>query len=50
MNQILNIFRKDTRRFWPEIVLSVIVVFAFVLVFPNEWGVFHDQRENSLSR
>jgi len=43
MNQILNIFRKDTRRFWPEIVLSVIVVFAFVLVFPNEWGVFHDQ-------
>ena len=43
MNQILNIFRKDTRRFWPEIVLSVIVVFAFVLVYPNEWRIFHDR-------
>ncbi|MGD0887816.1 MAG: hypothetical protein ABR889_01080 [Acidobacteriaceae bacterium] len=43
MNQILNIFRKDTRRFWPEIALSVIAVFAFALVFPNEWRVFHDQ-------
>ncbi len=43
MTQILNIFRKDTRRFWPEIVLSVIVVFAFVLIYPNQWRVFHDR-------
>ena len=43
MTQILNIFRKDTRRFWPEIMLSVIVVFAFALVFPNEWRIFHDR-------
>ena len=43
MNQVLNIFRKDTRRFWPEIVLSVIAVFAFVLVYPNGWRVLHDQ-------
>ena len=43
MTQILNIFRKDTRRFWPEIVLTVIAVFAYALVYPNEWRVFHDR-------
>jgi hypothetical protein len=37
MNQILNIFRKDTRRFWPEILLSVAVTAAFVLAYPVEW-------------
>ena len=43
MNQILNIFRKDTRRFWPEILLSVVVAFAFAFAFPNQWRTFHDQ-------
>ena len=43
MTQILNIFRKDTRRFWPEIALSVIAIFAFALVYPNEWRVFQDR-------
>jgi uncharacterized membrane protein len=43
MRQVLNIFRKDTRQFWIEIVLSVTVVFAFALVCPNQWRVFHDQ-------
>ena len=42
MKQVLSIFRKDTRQFWPEIVLSVTVVFAFALVYPNQWRVFHD--------
>jgi hypothetical protein len=41
MNQILNIFRKDTRRFWPEILLSVVITFAFAFSAPNQWKVFH---------
>ena len=42
MKQVLNIFRKDTRQYWLEIALSVTVVFAFALVCPNQWRVFHD--------
>jgi hypothetical protein len=42
MKQILHIFKKDTRRFWPEILLSVVVAIAFVLVVPGEWTVSHD--------
>ena len=42
MNQILNIFRKDTRRFWLEILLSVAIIFAFAAACPNEWKAFHD--------
>ena len=45
MSQILNIFRKDTRRFWAEILLSVVLTFAFALAFPNEWKMFHDPRD-----
>ena len=37
MSQILNIFRKDTRRFWPEIVLSVVITAAFALLYPFQW-------------
>jgi len=37
MNQILNIFRKDTRRFWPEIVLSLVITAAFALIYPVQW-------------
>jgi hypothetical protein len=43
MKQVLNIFRKDARQFWLEIALSVTVVFAFALVCPNQWRIFHDQ-------
>jgi hypothetical protein len=42
MNQVLNIFRKDTRRFWPEILLSVVITFAFAAALPNQWKAFHD--------
>lgn len=31
MNQVLHIFRKDTRRFWPEIVATVVVVAGFAV-------------------
>jgi hypothetical protein len=37
MKQVLNIFKKDTRRFWPEILLSVIVTAAFALAYPVQW-------------
>jgi len=37
MSQILNIFRKDTRRFWPEILLSVVITAAFALIYPVQW-------------
>jgi hypothetical protein len=37
MNQVLNIFRKDTRRFWPEIVLSLVITAAFALIYPVQW-------------
>jgi hypothetical protein len=43
MNQVLNIFRKDTRRFWPEILLSVVLTFAYAAASPNSWKAFHDQ-------
>ncbi|MGA1982114.1 MAG: hypothetical protein ABSG84_06550 [Acidobacteriaceae bacterium] len=43
MSQILNIFRKDTRRFWPEILLSVVIAFAFACAFPNRWRIFPEQ-------
>jgi hypothetical protein len=42
MSQILNIFGKDTRRFWPEIVLSIAVNFGFAIAYRNQWTVFHD--------
>jgi len=37
MNQVLHIFRKDTRRFWPEIVVFFVVLVLFVIVEPNVW-------------
>jgi hypothetical protein len=43
MKQILHIFRKDTRRFWPEILLSVGITFSFALMDTNDWKVFRDQ-------
>jgi hypothetical protein len=44
MKQVLHIFRKDTRRFWPEILISAAVMLAFALMDTNDWKVFHDQR------
>lgn len=44
MKQILHIFKKDTRRFWPEILISVLLMFAFAVMDTNEWKVFHDQQ------
>ena len=37
MKQILHIFAKDCRHFWPEILISVALVGALVRVYPNSW-------------
>jgi len=37
MKQILHIFAKDARRFWPEILVSLAVTAAFVRFYPNQW-------------
>ena len=37
MGQVLHIFRKDTRRFWPEILVSLAVLLAFLAVTPRLW-------------
>jgi hypothetical protein len=47
MSQILHIFRKDTRRFWPEIAASLAVAAAFVLIEPHRWQLNDDQYTRS---
>jgi hypothetical protein len=37
MNQIVHIFRKDTRRCWPEILLSLAITAALVCIYPLRW-------------
>lgn len=39
MKQIVAIFSKDARRFWPEIFVSIAVLAALVLVYPHQWRV-----------
>jgi hypothetical protein len=37
MKQILAIFAKDARRFWPEIAACISLLTAFVLIYPATW-------------
>jgi hypothetical protein len=37
MKQILHIFAKDTRRFWPEILISLAITTVFIRVYPTVW-------------
>ncbi len=37
MKQILHIFVKDTRRFWPEIIVSLAITAAFTWAYPSWW-------------
>jgi hypothetical protein len=37
MKQILHIFAKDARRFWPEILVSLGITAAFVVIEPQQW-------------
>ncbi|HEV2645484.1 MAG TPA: hypothetical protein VGU46_03875 [Acidobacteriaceae bacterium] len=46
MNQIWHIFRKDTRRFWVEILVASLLEFAFVAIYPGRWKVHYDQSQS----
>src|SRR6266481_8604044 len=37
MHQILHIFRKDARRHWPEILVSLVLIAVFVWYQPRKW-------------
>ena len=37
MKQILHIFAKDFRHFWPEILISLALVGALVWIYPSTW-------------
>jgi hypothetical protein len=37
MKQVLHIFAKDSRQFWPEIVISLALVVTFVWIYPRSW-------------
>jgi hypothetical protein len=39
MKQILHIFAKDARHFWPEILISLALLMTFVWVEPSTWLV-----------
>ena len=39
MKQMLHIFAKDSRQFWPEILICVALVAAFVWIYPSSWLV-----------
>src|SRR6185437_5975733 len=44
MRQVLAIFTKDARRFWPEILVSFVLLVALVRVYPMQWtepGLIH---------
>jgi hypothetical protein len=46
LRQILHIFSKDARRFWPEILVSLVILAAFVRVYPVNWvpqDAFHSR-------
>jgi hypothetical protein len=37
MKQVLHIFRKDSRHFWPEILISLAITAVFVWISPVQW-------------
>jgi hypothetical protein len=37
MKQVLHIFAKDVRRFWPEILISLAITAAFARIYPQTW-------------
>jgi ABC-type transport system involved in multi-copper enzyme maturation permease subunit len=44
MPQVLHIFRKDTRQFWPEILATLLITAAFIWVYPYQWLSESDPR------
>jgi hypothetical protein len=37
VKQVLHIFAKDARRFWPEILISLAITVAYVRIYPHTW-------------
>ena len=50
MKQILHIFRKDTRHFWPEILASLLITALYVVHFPSQWTVYSDLNHEQMLR
>jgi len=48
MNQALHIFKKDVRHFWPEILLSLLVLSIYVCVQPFLWTGHIDFRAQEM--
>jgi hypothetical protein len=45
MSQILHIFKKDARHFWPEVLASLVITAIFVKTYPDTWATgFHTSR------
>jgi hypothetical protein len=49
MKQILHIFAKDTRRFWPEILISLAITTAYICIGPHLWITPTDDRSRLLT-
>src|SRR5271165_5834432 len=37
MKQVLHIFAKDSRHFWPEILISLAIVAGYAWIYPSTW-------------
>ena len=48
MKQVLHIFRKDSRHFWPEILIYFAILAAFVLIYPSQWQTMDFARRSQL--
>ncbi|MGA7186903.1 MAG: hypothetical protein WBY66_00250 [Candidatus Acidiferrales bacterium] len=50
MNQVLHIFRKDVRRHWLEIIVSLLLLIGFAWKMPIIWGQEPNSGEGQASR
>jgi len=48
MNQTLHIFKKDARRLWPEILISLALTAGLVLTVPFKWANLNSSQSNYL--
>ncbi|MGD0628692.1 MAG: hypothetical protein ABR987_05040 [Terracidiphilus sp.] len=48
MNQTLHIFKKDARRLWPEILISLALTAGLVLTVPYKWANLNSSQSNYL--
>ncbi len=48
MKQILHIFRKDSRHFLPEILISLVILALYVVHYPSAWRFYADPRRRQM--